>query len=123
MSASKTRGGKRIIRHARVRRKVSGTTDRPRLSVFRSSTHIYAQIIDDVKGETLVSGSTLVQEIKKDLSASASKKDVAKLVGGLVGKRAAKAGIGSVVFDRGGYKYHGRVKALAEGAREEGLVF
>jgi large subunit ribosomal protein L18 len=93
------------------------------LSVFRSSTHIYAQIIDDVKGETLVSGSTLVQEIKKDLSASASKKDVAKLVGGLVGKRAAKAGIGSVVFDRGGYKYHGRVKALAEGAREEGLVF
>jgi len=123
MSASKTRGGKRIIRHARVRRKISGTTGRPRLSVFRSSTHIYAQIIDDVKGETLVSGSTLVQEIKKDLSASASKKDVAKLVGGLVGKRAAKAGIGSVVFDRGGYKYHGRVKALAEGAREEGLVF
>ena len=123
MSASKTRGGKRIIRHARVRRKISGTTGRPRLSVFRSSTHIYAQIIDDVKGETLVSGSTLVQEIKKDLNASASKKDVAKLVGGLVGKRAAKAGIGSVVFDRGGYKYHGRVKALAEGAREEGLVF
>ncbi|MEE2884796.1 MAG: 50S ribosomal protein L18 [Chloroflexota bacterium] len=123
MSASKTRGGKRIIRHARVRRKISGTTDRPRLSVFRSLNHIYAQVIDDIKGNTMVSGSTLEPEIKKDLKANASKKDIAKLVGGIVGKRATNVGIKSVVFDRGGYKYHGRVKALAEGAREEGLVF
>ncbi len=123
MSTSKTRGGKRIIRHARVRRKISGTTDRPRLSVFRSLNHIYAQVIDDIKGNTMVSGSTLEPEIKKDLKANASKKDIAKLVGGIVGKRATNVGIKSVVFDRGGYKYHGRVKALAEGAREEGLVF
>ena len=123
MSASKTRGGKRIIRHARVRRKISGTTERPRLSVFRSLNHIYAQVIDDIKGNTMVSGSTLEPEIKKDLKANASKKDIAKLVGGIVGKRATNVGIKRVVFDRGGYKYHGRVKALAEGAREEGLVF
>ena len=123
MSASKTRGGKRIIRHARVRRKISGTTERPRLSVFRSLNHIYAQVIDDIKGNTMVSGSTLGPEIKKDLKANASKKDIAKLVGGIVGKRATNVGIKRVVFDRGGYKYHGRVKALAEGAREEGLVF
>ena len=123
MSASKTRGGKRIIRHARVRRKISGTTERPRLSVFRSLNHIYAQVIDDIKGNTMVSGSTLEPEIKKDLKANASKKDIAKLVGGIVGKRATSVGIKRVVFDRGGYKYHGRVKALAEGAREEGLVF
>ena len=109
----------------RVRNKLrnSSKNKRYRLSVSRSTRNISAQIIDDVKGETLVSGSTLVQEIKKDLSASASKKDVAKLVGGLVGKRAAKAGIGSVVFDRGGYLYHGRIKALAESARANGLNF
>ena len=123
MSASKTRGARRIIRHSRVRRKISGTTVRPRLSVFRSLNHIYAQVIDDTNGNTVISGSTLEPDIKKDISSSASKKDVAKLVGVLVGKRATNAGIKSVVFDRGGYKYHGRVKALAEGAREEGLVF
>tara|TARA_Y100000588_G_scaffold194291_1_gene208375 strand:+ start:2699 stop:3070 length:372 start_codon:yes stop_codon:yes gene_type:complete len=123
MSASKTRGARRIIRHNRVRRKISGTTVRPRLSVFRSLNHIYAQVIDDTNGNTVISGSTLEPDIKKDISSSASKKDVAKLVGVLVGKRATNAGIKSVVFDRGGYKYHGRVKALAEGAREEGLVF
>ena len=123
MSASKTRGARRIIRHNRVRRKISGTTVRPRLSVFRSLNHIYAQVIDDTNGNTVISGSTLEPDIKKDISSSASKKDVAKLVGVLVGKRATNAGIKSVVFDRGGFKYHGRVKALAEGAREEGLVF
>ena len=123
MSASKTRGARRIIRHNRVRRKISGTTVRPRLSVFRSLNHIYAQVIDDTNGNTVISGSTLEPDIKKDISSSASKKDVAKLVGVLVGKRATNAGIKSVVFDRGGYKYHGRVKALAEGAREEGMVF
>ena len=104
MSASKTRGARRIIRHNRVRRKISGTTVRPRLSVFRSLNHIYAQVIDDTNGNTVISGSTLEPDIKKDISSSASKKDVAKLVGVLVGKRATNAGIKSVVFDRGGYK-------------------
>ena len=113
----------RVVRHMRIRKKLSGDEIRPRVSVYRSNQHIYAQVIDDIKGNTMVSGSTLEPEIKKDLKANASKKDIAKLVGGIVGKRATKVGIKSVVFDRGGYKYHGRVKALAEGAREEGLVF
>ena len=122
MARLRTRSGRRLVRHARVRRKVSGTAERPRLAVFRSLGHIYAQIIDDAQGETLVAGSSLDGEVKAEKNGKA-KTDVAKLVGSIVGKRASEAGITSVVFDRGGYKYHGRVKALAEGAREGGLVF
>ena len=122
MARARTRGGKRLIRHARVRRKVVGTAERPRLAVFRSLGHVYAQIIDDSRGETLVAGSSLEGEVKGKKNGQ-SKTEVAKLVGALIGKRAKQAGISTVVFDRGGYKYHGRVKALADGAREGGLVF
>lgn len=109
----------RIARHARVRRKISGTADRPRLSVFRSEKHIYAQIIDDTAGRTLVSASS----VEKDFGGSGSNKEAARKVGKTVAERAVKAGIAEVVFDRGGYIYHGRVKELAEGAREGGLKF
>ena len=109
----------RLKRHARVRSKVSGTADCPRLDVFRSAKHIYAQVIDDVKGVTLVSAST----VEKDFGAYGGNKEAAKKVGELVAKRALEKGIENVVFDRGGYIYHGRVKELAEGAREGGLKF
>ncbi len=112
----------RIKRHQRVRKKVSGTAECPRLSVFRSLNHIYAQIIDDVKGNTLVACSTVekaVAEAVKDLS----KKEAAKVVGQEVAKRALEKGIKEVVFDRGGYIYTGRVEAVADGAREAGLMF
>ena len=112
----------RLKRHQRVRNKVSGTAERPRLSVFRSLNHIYAQIIDDVKGNTLVSCSTLdkqVAEMVKDLT----KKEAAKVVGQEVAKRALEKGITEVVFDRGGYIYTGRVESVADGAREAGLKF
>ena len=112
----------RIRRHARVRKKVSGTASRPRLSVFRSLNHIYAQVIDDVSGHTLVAASTLDAEIKDKLD-SKNKKGKAELVGALIGKRALAKEISQVVFDRGGYNYHGRVKALAEAARSAGLRF
>jgi large subunit ribosomal protein L18 len=107
-------------RHARVRAKLSGTATRPRLNVFRSNKHIYAQLIDDVNGATLVSASTLDKEF--DLE-STGNVEAAKKVGELVAKRAVEKGFTSVVFDRGGYLYHGRVKALAEAARENGLQF
>ena len=106
----------RIKRHKRVRAKISGTPERPRLNVFRSETNIYAQVIDDVSGKTLVSASSL----EKGFSCEGTKSDVAKKVGALVAERAKAKGIDVVVFDRGGYVYHGRVKALAEGAREGG---
>ena len=109
----------RIKRHNRVRGKVSGTAERPRLSVFRSEKHIYAQIIDDVAGKTLVSASS----VEKDFEGSGSNKEAARKVGKTVAERAVKAGIEEVVFDRGGYIYHGRVQELAEGAREGGLKF
>lgn len=109
-------------RHARVRRKIKGTSDRPRLSVSRSLNHIYAQVVDDSLGRTLACASTLDAEIKTDLE-NKTKAEQAKLVGSLVAKRAQNKGIDQVVFDRGGYKYHGRVKALADGARELGLRF
>ena len=109
-------------RHVRVRNKVSGTTERPRLCVFRSLKHIYAQIIDDEKGATLVSASTLDAEAKTQLENS-TKTEQAKVVGKLVAERAKEAGVESVVFDRGGFFYHGRVKALAEASREAGLKF
>ena len=109
----------RLHRHKRVRGKVSGTPERPRLNVFRSETNIYAQIIDDVNGVTLVSASSL----EKDFKVEGTKSDAAKQVGVNVAERAKAKGIETVVFDRGGYVYHGRVKALAEGAREGGLQF
>lgn len=112
----------RVIRHARVRKKISGTPDMPRLCVYRSLKHIYAQIIDDTKGVTLVSASTLDPNLKGQLE-EADKKGASKLVGKLVAERALQAGIKQVVFDRGGYVYTGRVAELAAGAREAGLDF
>jgi len=109
----------RLKRHKRVRGKVSGTPERPRLNVFRSETNIYAQVIDDVNGVTLVAASSL----EKDFECEGTKTDAAKKVGQLVAERAKAKGIDTVVFDRGGYVYHGRVQALAEGAREGGLQF
>jgi len=109
----------RLHRHKRVRGKVSGTPERPRLNVFRSETNIYAQIIDDTKGITLVAASSL----EKDFECDGTKTDAAKKVGMVIAERAKAKGIDMVVFDRGGYLYHGRVQALAEGAREGGLQF
>lgn len=107
----------RTHKHKRMRFRITGTPERPRLAVFRSARHIYAQIIDDVKGVTLVSASTL------NVNAEGTKTDAAKAVGEAVAKKALDAGITKVVFDRGGNIYHGRIKALAEGAREAGLDF
>mgnify|MGYP000925853314 CR=1 FL=1 len=112
----------RLRKHKRVRAKISGTPNRPRLCVFRSLSNIYAQIIDDTTGNTLVSASTLDKEIKGEIK-STGNIEAAKAVGLLVGKKASSKGIDEVVFDRGGYIYHGRVKALAEAAREAGLKF
>jgi large subunit ribosomal protein L18 len=112
----------RLRKHVRVRKKIKGTPERPRLNVFRSLNHIYAQIIDDVNGVTLVSASTLDKELKGKMKFGGNK-EAAKEVGKLIGSKALGKGIKSVVFDRGGYLYHGRVKELAEGAREEGLDF
>lgn len=109
-------------RHLRVRKKVSGTAERPRLNVYRSEMNIYAQVIDDLAGKTLVSASTLDKEIKEKLPVG-SNKEAAKAVGELIAKRALEKGIKTVVFDRGGYIYHGRVKELAEAARSAGLDF
>lgn len=122
MIIKKDKNQARLVRHKRVRRKVSGTTACPRLDVYRSLNEIYAQIIDDTKGNTLVSASSR----DKDIVAKAkklSKSEVATLVGKTIAEKAIKAGIENVVFDRGGYVYSGRVKALAEGAREAGLKF
>lgn len=112
----------RKARHLRVRNKISGTGAKPRLNVFRSTGHIYAQIIDDVAGVTLVSASTLSGDIKKDI-AGKTKQEAAKIVGLAVGRMAMAKGIEQVVFDRGGYIYMGRVQQLADGAREAGLKF
>lgn len=110
-------------RHLRVRAKVQGSTARPRLNVFRSSAHIYAQVIDDSEGHTLVAASSRDADALARLGDGKTKTDKAKIVGALIGERAKAAGIDTVVFDRGGYKYHGRVKAVADGAREAGLTF
>jgi len=107
-------------RHMRVREKVFGTPDRPRLNVFRSLDHIYAQVIDDTQGHTIVAASTLDPKVR-ELIQGMPKTEQARLVGKVVAERALSAGITKVVFDRGGYPYHGRVKALAEGSREAGL--
>ena len=109
-------------KHVRVRKKISGTPARPRLCVFRSNTNIYAQIIDDEAGNTLVSASTLDKEVKASI-ANGSNKEGAAAVGKLIAERALAKDIKEVVFDRGGYIFHGRIEALAEAAREAGLVF
>ena len=108
----------RVKRHRRVRKKVSGTTTRPRLAVFRSNRHIYAQVIDDTTGRTLAAASTAEPELRSGATGTV---DAAKAVGQLVGERAKVAGVTSVVFDRGGFRYHGRVAALCDGARAAGL--
>lgn len=112
----------RVKRHLRVRKKIQGTAERPRLNIFRSSKHMYAQIIDDVKGVTLVSASTLDKELRDQIT-NGGNVEAAQKVGELVAKRAKEKGIDRVVFDRGGYLYHGRVQALADAAREGGLEF
>ena len=119
---TRTRNEMRIRRHNRGRKNLSGTGERPRLNVFRSLNHIYAQVIDDSAGRTLVSCSTLDEEIKSNIKKQ-NKTEQAKMVGQKVAERALEAGVKTVVFDRGGYKYHGRVRALAEAAREAGLKF
>ncbi len=113
----------RLRRKRRIRKRISGTSERPRLCVYRSLKHIYAQIIDDERGITLVAASTLSPELKDEIKSLSGKIKPAELVGELVGKKAREAGIGKVVFDRNGYMYHGRVRALAEGARKAGLQF
>lgn len=112
----------RIKRHQRVRRQLSGTPDRPRLAVFRSLTDIYAQVIDDEAGTTLVSASTIDKELRSQM-AGKTKTEQARIVGETVANRAKDKGVSQVVFDRGGFKYIGRIKALADGAREGGLEF
>ena len=112
----------RLRKHVRVRKKISGTAQTPRLSVFRSSKHIYAQIIDDVSSTTLVAASSLDEALKGKLDYTGNKQ-AAKEVGKLLGTKAIDKGIKQVVFDRGGYLYHGRIKELADGAREAGLEF
>jgi large subunit ribosomal protein L18 len=122
MDRAKEKREARLRRHIRVRKKVKGTAKRPRLAVYRSLEHIYAQVIDDTVGHTLVSASTIDSEVRKLLTGK-KKTEEAQIVGRVVAERAKRAGIHKVVFDRGGNKYHGRVKALADAAREAGLEF
>ena len=122
MSGKASRNAKRLSRHQRVRNKVFGTPERPRLCVFRSTKNISVQIIDDTNGHTLVAASTLDKEIK-DRVPYGGNKEAAKVVGEVVAKRALEKGIETVCFDRGGFLYHGRVQELADGAREAGLKF
>lgn len=116
---NKSRNTMRVVRHERIRKTISGTAERPRMSVFRSLDHIYVQIIDDEKGNTIVSAST----VEKDFGASTGNIEAAKKVGKLAAERAKQKGIDAVVFDRGGHIYLGKVKALADAAREAGLKF
>ena len=122
MFKKRDRNEVRVIRHERVRKKISGTPERPRLCVYRSNSHIYAQIIDDTVGNTLAATSTVEKEIAAQIG-ELDKKGAAKLIGKIVAERAQAAGIKTVVFDRGGYIYTGRVAELAAGAREGGLDF
>ena len=122
MFKKRDRNEVRVIRHERVRKKISGTPERPRLFVYRSNSHIYAQIIDDTVGNTLAAASTVEKEIAAQIG-EMDKKGAAKLIGKIVAERAQAAGIKTVVFDRGGYIYTGRVAELAAGAREGGLDF
>lgn len=122
MMANKSRETMRKRRHLRVRKKISGTADRPRLNIYRSLNEIYAQVIDDQAGGTLAQASTLDREIQSKLKGK-NKTEQAKQIGTLIAERAKEKGIKTVVFDRGGYRYQGRVRALAEAAREAGLKF
>jgi large subunit ribosomal protein L18 len=122
MGTTNTRQLARLKRKKRIRKKIHGTPDRPRLSVFRSARHTYAQLIDDSQGRTLVTASTVGKQAK-DAPKFESKVEAAKYVGKLIGERAVDKGIKEVVFDRNGFLYHGRIKSLSEGAREAGLVF
>ena len=122
MVSKKSRAEVREAKHRRLRNRFSGTAERPRLAVFRSNNHMYAQIIDDTVGNTLVSASTLEKEIKAELNKT-NDIEAAAYIGKVIAKRAIDKGITEVVFDRGGFLYHGKIKALAEAAREAGLVF
>ena len=122
MDASKRKHKARERRHRRLRARVQGSSEQPRLCVFRSLTHIYAQLIDDDEGHTLVAASTIDRDLRAEVTGK-SPIEAARMVGQLVGERAQQAGVKRVVFDRGGYRYHGRVAALAEGARAAGLDF
>ena len=122
MAVLKSRNQLRVRRHARIRKELVGTAQRPRLSVFRSLHHVYAQVIDDATGQTLVAASTREKNVANGL-ASRSSAAAAQRVGTIVAERAKEKGISRVVFDRGGYKYHGRIKALADAARGAGLEF
>lgn len=122
MVSKKSRAEARVNKHRRLRNRVSGTPERPRLAVFRSNNHMYAQIIDDTAGNTLVAASTLDKDIK-DAVEKTNNKDAAAQVGTAIAKKALEKGITTVVFDRGGYIYHGKVQALADAAREAGLTF
>lgn len=107
----------------KIRKKISGTPERPRLTVYRSLNHIYAQLVDDVAGKTLVAASSLEKSVQEDVKNAKGKIALSKLIGGLIAEKAKAANITAVVFDRNGYRYHGRVKAVADGARENGLQF
>ena len=122
MAAAKSRNALRTRRHARVRRRINGTAQQPRLSIFRSLHHVYAQVIDDANGRTLVAASTREKAVTDGLDSNSSSA-AAEKVGKTIAERAKEKGISKVVFDRGGYKYHGRVKALADAARGAGLEF
>jgi large subunit ribosomal protein L18 len=123
MARWKTKENKRRRRHHRIRNKITGTGERPRLAVYRSLNHIYVQVIDDVTGRTLASASSTHKDVKSRLGAAKGKVEKSRIIGELVAERAKSAGVTKVAFDRGGYLYHGRVQALAEGARKGGLEF
>ncbi len=121
---SKVRKARRQIRHRRVRKKIFGTSARPRMAVFRSLNHIYVQIIDDIAGHTVAAASSLDPQIRAEVNGGGkAKSEVSAIVGSLIAQRATEKGVSSVVFDRGGFKYHGRTKALADAARAGGLIF
>ena len=122
MVSKRSRAELRAKKHMRIRNRLSGTSERPRLAVFRSNKHMYAQIIDDTVGNTLVAASTVEKEVKAELEHT-NNVDAAAYLGKIIAKRAMDKGITEVVFDRGGFLYHGKIKALAEAAREAGLVF
>ena len=122
MVSKKSRSEVRVNKHRKLRNRFSGTAERPRLAVFRSNNHMYAQIIDDTVGKTLVSASTVQKEVKAELEKT-NNVDAAAYLGTVIAKRAIEKGITEVVFDRGGFLYHGKIEALAEAAREAGLVF
>jgi len=113
---------KRIIKHKKIRKKIFGTKERPRLCIFKSNKNLFVQIIDDVAGHTIVSASTLEKEIKSEIK-NGGNVEAAKKIGEIIAKRAIEKGIKNICFDRAGYKYHGRIKAVADAAKENGLVF